>query len=730
MQPIKLLFTLTVVCGHYHFGRADTVQGCYCTDSSSRKSCTCTESNATSLEQLCVILSDAYFIKPAVQQTLSINLTELESTTEQPGTNCSFEKMEKLSVSYSSLSNLEANSFSLFPNLKKLSLIHNYHLNSYGEGAFESNGPDLTVLSLRSNPVRSLARGVFRGLSKLELLDLSDNRIGYLETGTFTQNCCSHIRELRLAQNILTALDAENLVGLSHLEVLDLRQNPLQQPDINVFTPCASTLMELYLSHDDRIPFGGFNSPAPGLFSKLSRLTVLHIEELKLTNVTKDTFKGLSNLQTLSLRGNRLNQLTPDVFTYLRRLERLDLSGNRLLCLPSSLHPEEQQDFLAGLHLHWIDLSWNRLTHLNHLTARSLGLFDTVPSERPRLLLNLTGNPWQQIDEDTFCNPQQPSSIRPTDLIVGPAPNTSFGVWRISLGLWYARIRWPDGPFATIGHSSRVFGLLLDDESTKRVISIPLQESRIVPFDFALTGAPDSQQRCQQLKLNDLAGRSPNSSSLISKNLEKIKLPSATSIAFSISSYCPRLPVHKLEDWELSILQLSQTMTLYDPLYGSPLRALEQGSRLYLLVIVAVCVTFLLTALTAIMCYRAWSRRTSQKVVDNHLDGRLTPVTAESVHEKQLLLLRPTTITKPTEKFPNLDWTGGIERSTISTGNGKTMSDCNLAEVPVSAILTDHQVVHPALISRISHVRSGRPKSDSEANAFDDTHKLTAFGVV
>ncbi|KAF5405073.1 TLR4 interactor with leucine rich repeat [Paragonimus heterotremus] len=725
MQPIRLIFALTVVCGQYIFGRADTVQGCYCTDSSSRKSCTCTESNVTSVEQLCVILSDLYFIKQAVQQTSPINLTQvvypLETPIEQPGTNYSFEKIENLSVIYSGLTNLEANSFSLFPNLKTLSLIHNYHLNSYGEGAFESNGPDLTILSLRSNPVRSLARGVFKGLSRLELLDLSDNRIGYLETGTFTQNCCSHIRELRLAQNILTALDAEILMGLSHLEVLDLRQNPLQQPDINVFAPCASTLMELYLSHDDRIPFGGFNTPTP--------------EELKLTNVTKDTFNGLSNLQTLSLRGNRLGQLTPDVFTYLKLLERLDLSGNRLVCLPSSLHPEEQQDFLAGLHLHWIDLSWNRLTHLNHLTARSLSLFDTVPNERPRLLLNLTGNPWQQIDEDTFCNPQQPSSIRPTDLIVGPAPNTSFGVWRISLGLWYARARWPDGPFATIGHSSRVFGLLLDDESTKRVVSIPLQESRIVLFDFALIGAPDSQQRCQQLKLNDLAGRSLNSSSLISKELEKIKLPSATLIAFSISSYCPRLPVHKLEDWELSILQLSQTMTFYNPLYGSPLRALEQGSRLYLLVIVAVCVAFLLTALTAIMCYRAWSRRTSQKVVDNHLDRCLSPVTAESVHEKQLLLLRPTTIIKPTEESPTLenlikDEIGGIDRSPISIANGKTMSDCNLADMPVSTVLTDHQIMHPALISRINHVRGGRPKSDSEANGFDDTHKLTAFGVV
>ncbi|KAA3673662.1 uncharacterized protein DEA37_0005757 [Paragonimus westermani] len=640
--------------------------------------------------------------------------------------------MENLSVSYSGLINLEANSFALFPNLKKLSLIHNHHLDTYGEGAFESNGPNLTMLSLRSNPVRTLARDVFRGLRKLEFLDLSDNRIGYLETGTFTQNCCSHIRELRLAQNILTALDAESLVGLSRLEVLDLRQNPLQQPDINVFSPCASTLIELYLSHDDRTPFGGFDSPAPGLFSKLSRLTILYIEELKLTNVTKDTFKGLSNLQALSLRRNRLSQLTPDVFTYLKRLERLDLSGNRLVCLPSSLHPEEQQDFLVGLHLHWIDLSWNRLTHLNHLTARSLSLFDTAPSERPRLLLNLTGNPWQQIDEDTFCNPQQPSSIRPTDLIVGPAPNTSFGVWRISLGLWYARARWPDGPFATIGHSSRVFGLLLDDESTKRIINIPLEESRIVLFNVALTGAPDSQQRCQQMKLNDLAGRSLNSSSLIPKELGKIKLPSATLIAFSISSYCPRLPVHKLEDWELSILQLSQTMA-YDPLYGSPLRALEQGSRLYLLIIVAVCVAFLLTALTAIMCYRAWSRRTSQKVVNNHLDGCLTPVTLESVHEKQMLLLKPTTKTiekSPTLENPIEEETERTDRSPMSTGNGKTMSDCNLTGVPVSTILTDHQIMHPALISRISHVRSGRPKSDSETNDFDDTHKLTAFGVV
>ncbi|VDP71915.1 unnamed protein product [Echinostoma caproni] len=742
---------------------------CSCDFSDITGTCVCTDvNNVSSLVDLFATYSDVLCSSQAgfIRSAHFIRLPELKSIAKNQtffGPNCSVQYLTNLSLSWTGLVQSDANSFTDFPNLVWLNFSHNPHLNSYGDGAFTTFGDHLTTLILRHNPVRSLTRDVFRRLRVLQKLILSDNKIGYIESGVFSRDCCEDLRELRLDNNILTVLDSDTLSGLRRLEVLDLRNNPLQQLDPGAFVHTAATLTELYMSHSDSTPFGGFDSPHPDLFVQLSRLTVLQMDQLKLKNLSSVNFRGLDNLRALSLRGNRLIQLPADVFSPLKRLEQLDLSANWLVCIASSLNPTEQFDFLAGLPLKWIDLSWNRLTHLNQLTVRSLGLFEPGPLDGTRVTLNLTANPWQNIDDDAFCGPPATRIIRPTDLIIGPVPSTPFGAWRTSLGLWFARAQWPNGPLALVGPKSRVFGLMLNDEmTTERLTKLSDDEPSLVKFVYALSGSDESEQRCQQLRMPKRFRRTPNdTTAVVPSELNEIRRPTPISIAYSLSSYCPRLPIQKLEDWELGYLKVTELIDSYDALTKSPLRATERGSRLYLLVIVGVCITFLLIALTVIMCYRAWSRRTSQKCAGHDFEGCPTGLTLEGPTEKHLLLRNqampnnnnnnnPTILDAPANA-PNTDngtnhhqyqnnhlnTTGkqhsprSIEPRTVTTGPNEsfevTNNSCSASPNPAETPAPDIGTVIP--ITR-AHLRSGRPKSDSDANEIDTSHKLTAFGVV
>lgn len=729
--------------------------------------------NASSMDDLLDTHSDLFCSNQStlIRSAQFVRLPQLRSIAGNRSLlrpNCSLNYLTNLSLSLTGLVQLDANSFLDFPGLVSLNFSYNQRLNSYGDGAFSPFGAQLTTMIAQHNPVRSLTRDVFRGLHALQKLVLSDNKIGYIESGVFSRNCCAVLRELRLDNNILTVLDSDTFLGLERLEVLDLRNNPLQQIDPGSFTHAATTLAELYMSHSDATPFGGFETPHPDLFMQLNRLTVLQMDQLKIKNLTAMHFRGLSNLRILSLRGNRLSQLPSDVFSNLKRLEQLDLSANLLVCVSSALNPAEQWDFLTGLPLKWIDLSWNRLTHLNQLTIRSLGLFEPGLLDGTRIVLNLTANPWQNIDDDAFCGPPASPIIRPTDIILGPVPSTAFGAWRTSLGLWVSRAQWPDGPLALIGSKSRLYGMMLDDVTTKRMIKLSEDEPGFARFGYALLGSEDSERRCQQFRANKRSRRASNDTA----DLSEIKRPSPISIAYSLASYCPRLLIHKLEDWELANLKVTELIDTYDSMGKSTLRTTDRGSRMYLLVIVGVCITFLLIALTVIMCYRAWSRRTSQKCGNSDFGGCPTGLTLEGPTEKQLLLRHQALSNNNVNQNSNIVNTHAADnghgetrqqhrhshsyhtnnsipvdgqRSAEAQTNGvqPTKTTTSVIESndsdPVTAIsrpISPNSTTNPQSevcavipISR-THLRSGRPKSDSDANEIDTSNKLTAFGVV
>lgn len=471
------------------------------------------------------------------------------------------QRLEILELHQTGIQNLSSTLFQGLPYLKTLDISNNSLLTSYRDGVFEQLGASLEELIAKDNRVRSLTRRVFAGLNNLKRLILSRNKIGYFEEGVFSST--GNLLELSLDGNILTDLEGGTFVGLNNLQSLDLRANPLQRLFPGLFSPFAKTLTHLWMSHDDFVTFGGFDTIPSGLFNEMSNLEELSMVELKITNLTTESFKGLTNLRRLSLRGNRLTLLPKGCFTPLINLEELDLSANGMVCIPDN--SDEYYPNLRSL-----NLSRNGLTHL---TKRSFSMLSSSKStaEIPRLIVNISSNPVRRIESDAFC-----AFKGPVELILAgegqmPPP-------------WASMENWPDNPFALVGNESIIHGL---------------KPSEVVE------GRPDAAAFC-----------GPEGSlfreKILASNIYKNHKYTEKDIENSLNSECPWLVPDELSPWQLSKLGVLGLPRVPDGNHGS--LALEEGSRIYLLIIVAVCITFLLGALTIIMCYRAWSRRATQKM--------------------------------------------------------------------------------------------------------------------
>ena len=600
--------------------------GCLCESGT----CTCSGEDITDLSDLRngeVCTSKGPFTRLILQNVPNL-VTLPEGFTSLKYSPCKgLQHLEVLELHQTGIHNLSITLFQGLPSIRTLDLSNNSLLKSYRDEAFRTIGNTLIELIATDNRVHSLTIGVFKGLSRVQRLILSRNKIGYIEEGVFSSSeCCANLVELSLEGNILTDLEDATFVGLNGLQRLNLRGNPLQRLSPRLFSSFAGSLTHLWMSHDDSATFGGFDTLPDDLFGKMSRLMELSMVELKITNLTVDSFRGLTNLRKLSLRGNRLTVLPKGCFTTLPKLEELDLSANGMVCIPD--YSDEHYPNLRSL-----DLSLNGLTHL---TRRSFSMLaSSAPTDKyPRLLINISFNPIQRIEPDAFC-----SFNGPVELILAPtgSPTPS----------WASMDGWPDSPFALVGKGSIIQGL---------------NESGVVE------GRPDASALC------DPQGHLFRSK-ILTSNLYKKSKYSEKEIETSLNSECPWLVPDELSPWQLSKLGVPGLSRV--PGGGSNGNyGLEEGSRIYLLIIVAVCITFLLAALTVIMCYRAWSRRATHKLaVDPEANlgngsRSMEPLaTIGEASEKHDLLERP----QNGKITPNDDKEGSTERR--ASRNGRRNSE-------------------------------------------------------
>ncbi|XP_045461578.1 protein artichoke [Harmonia axyridis] len=191
------------------------------------------------------------------------------------------------------------------------------------------------------------------------------------------------------------------------LRVLEIRDTPIETIEEHTLLGVNGTLKELHLINTSLAEF-------PKLaFRILSQLTILNVDQHKMTNLPKDilsdsamtgtllklylsnglldtppveAFQPLRKLKILDLHGNNMVTLVRNQFRGLRDVERLDLSFNKIKKIDGS--------HMADLtKLGWLNVSHNALTEI----TRGAFARNTVLK-----VLNMSHNSIKRLDSNTF----------------------------------------------------------------------------------------------------------------------------------------------------------------------------------------------------------------------------------------------------------------------------------------------------------------------------------------
>ncbi|XP_006822611.1 lutropin-choriogonadotropic hormone receptor-like, partial [Saccoglossus kowalevskii] len=210
---------------------------------------------------------------------------------------------------------------SVLSRLKELDLQRN-RISYIRDNAFSGN-PELKIVELLGNSIRSVGKYAFSNMPKLEKLALStakDLKEFPDLTGT------SSISGLHLDRCSIQSVPDDLCIQLPNLKSLDLHSNPIQT------IPNLSECNELRI-----INLGGTaitsleGKPFIGLF-KLRDLT---LNNNYITIIPEDAFVGLTDLQYLDLQRSAIEEIHPNAFAPLKHLENLNLSENKFRVLPT-----------------------------------------------------------------------------------------------------------------------------------------------------------------------------------------------------------------------------------------------------------------------------------------------------------------------------------------------------------------------------------------------------------
>ncbi|EGI62624.1 Insulin-like growth factor-binding protein complex acid labile chain [Acromyrmex echinatior] len=292
----------------------------------------------------------------------------------------------------------------------------------------------LVRLSLRKNAISTVDEGAFRGLDRLEFLDLSDNRLADLPDNALTPlyslqkldlsgnqlqvlgarwfESLDRLRELDVSRNGLARAASGTLQPLSGLSILRLAENPLKERDVSLLLGTGRRLETVDASRTGlaRVP------------AALTRsVRALRLAGNRLTTIRSGDLDSYPLLRMLDIADNRLVDIENDALGRLEVLEELDLSGNVLSKVPDSL-----PNSLVMLKLQRNIITALKFDDLNGLyNLRSLMLNDNAISEidvgalgqLPLLAeLDLSNNPIKVLSTNTLSGPSNLTKLRMSGL--------------------------------------------------------------------------------------------------------------------------------------------------------------------------------------------------------------------------------------------------------------------------------------------------------------------------
>ena len=173
-------------------------------------------------------------------------------------------------------------------------------------------------MDLRHRGIDSLKVGDFAGLTRLETLKLSRNRLRTLPAGVFAG--LGSLKDLDLWYNELQTLPADVFSGLTSLQDLDLEENELRVLPAGVFDGLSLRFLGLEGNRLRTLP--------PGMFADVDVTLTLDLSDNALRALPEDVFSGLTNLNLLDLSANQLRVLPAGVFSGLTGLTTLWVDKN------------------------------------------------------------------------------------------------------------------------------------------------------------------------------------------------------------------------------------------------------------------------------------------------------------------------------------------------------------------------------------------------------------------
>ena len=311
---------------------------------------------------------------------------------------------------------------------------HN-HVSTLRNGTF-ANAPRIEMLNLQDNEIQTIESGTLSTLTELHTLLLGRNLLSSLPVDLFVKTLRLEILDLR--DNIFAVIPDVVLAPLHSLRVFNLSYNYLESPHLGPGFSSTKQLRVLDLSGNN------FISLEPKAFRVLRSWSndiphALNLSRCNIHHIHRQTLRNLLHLDSLSLAGNpaisskELNASIQDLSN--SRLHRISLSGLNISDIYQFFrnfqHPGLQvlylsrniiQNIRRGTFYHLIqirelDLSHNKvrsmeglstLTQLKtlHLSHNELHYLDPIWLESFHNLesLDLSNNALTQMDEEPFQN--------------------------------------------------------------------------------------------------------------------------------------------------------------------------------------------------------------------------------------------------------------------------------------------------------------------------------------
>lgn len=290
----------------------------------------------------------------------------------------------------------------------------------------------VTDLVLQSNSISRLHADDFKGLFKLQKIDLSNNEITTIDENTFANlpalkelkinsNKLKEIpilkgnpilNRLELTHNYIQSINSTAIADLRQLDLLDLAYNDIMDIYVGTF-PANLTLTKLFLRNNKiylleegcfdnltsleslKLNKNRISKLQKDLFTKMTSLKTLDLSKNHLNVLEGLSFKGLTSLQVLRLRRNAIRLLSAGVFFGLDSLQTLHLDENNLTAITSN--------WLYGLKtLQTLTLSHNKISKID---SRGWGYAKDVEK------LDLSYNDMGTIAADAFTNLNKLNSL-------------------------------------------------------------------------------------------------------------------------------------------------------------------------------------------------------------------------------------------------------------------------------------------------------------------------------